>query len=231
MDKRDVKRAFRAAMALEFAAVPATEDAVTYSFTQGFCRRMEALIAERKRGSWRLLRKRARRVLVAAVLVVLLALLVACPPKLRIVVKDFVVSFTDRDANFEVTAELREEIRQLYWLAPVPEGFMLVEQKQSTPTFANVKYRDERETELTLIQVCGKYHGGSADVEQSRLEWTVIGDKQVWFWKAPNAYMMQWVQDGYLLELHCGNMKFDPIADYPPEQMIACVSVMEQAAQ
>ena len=222
MDKREVKRAFRAAMALEFAAVPATEDAVTYSFTQGFCRRMDALIAERKRGSWRLMRKRARRVLIAAILAVLLALLVACSPNLRMVLKDFVVSFTDRDADYFPNMELRDEIEQLYWLDPPPDGFVLTEQTQSTPYFSHALYRSENAF-IYFTQQCGDSVAAFSDTDASTVTVEQIRGREVVVWSAPTAFALTWAQDGYMMQLSCSGS----LADYSPEQMIACVTVMD----
>ena len=221
MNKRDIKRAFRAAMALEFAAVPATEDAVTYSFTQGFCNRMDALIAERKRGSWRLLRKRARRVLVAAVLAVLLALLVACSPKLRMVVKDFVVSFTDRDADYFPNMELRDEIEQLYWLDPPPDGFVLTEQRKLNAAFCETLYHNEVNAQIILSQRCA-LSGTAVDTEGGEVNTIRINGYDVVVWTSDQIFQLSWVQEGYWFDIIC--LYTDGI---PHEQLIAAVQVMD----
>ena len=221
MDKREVKRAFRAAMALEFAAVPRSEEAVAYSFTQDFCCRMDALIAERKRGSWRLMRKRARRVLIAAILAVLLALLVACSPNLRMVLKDFVVSFTDRDADYFPNMELRDEIEQLYWLDPPPDGFVLTEQRKLNAAFCETLYHNEANAQIILLQRCA-FSGAAVDTEGGEVNTSRINGYDVVVWTADQIFQLSWVQDGYWFDVICQHT--DGIS---PEQMIACVSVMD----
>ena len=228
MDKREVKRAFRAAMALEFAAVPATEDAVAYSFTQDFCRRMDALIAERKRGSWRLMRKRARRVLIAAILAVLLALLVACSPNLRMTIKGFTLSFLQRDIEYDLNTQLRDELAQLYRLDPPPDGFVLESQERLIANLWQVTYRNGQDKELVFTQSCTKYSSGTfVNTDSEMLSVRQLAGQEVLVWSPPNGFTLTWVQDGYMMRISCGGN----IDDFSLEEIIAAVSVMEQAAQ
>ena len=223
MDKREVKRAFRAAMALEFAAVPATEDAVAYSFTQGFCRRMEALIAERKRGSWRLMRKRAQRVLIAAILAVLLALLVACSPNLRMVLKDFVVDYFGGNADYQADVELRASFDKWYWLGDAPEGYTLKSTEQFSAYTWLVEYQNADGEYLIFEQRCGGTTSYSADTAHSSVTVEIINGREVAVWATEKVYLLTWIEDGYQMEINCRRF----IEEYPPELVMSYVQVMD----
>ncbi len=224
MDKREVKRAFRAAMALEFAAVPRSEEAVAYSFTQDFCCRMDALIAERKRGSWRLMRKRARRVLIAAILAVLLALLVACSPNLRMVLKDFVVDHFGGNAEFIVDTELHEEIKTRYWVDPSAFDLTVESQKSPNAYFAEVCYRTKAGGQIVFLQRSGRNAISTGfDTENVAFSVEQINGYDVAVRMTDDGFTCDWVQDGYYFSL----IALYLVEDYSPEQLIAAVQVMD----
>ena len=99
LSKAEVCRAFRQVMAQDYADIP-EKDAIEHVFSPEFYAKMDALIAEQKRGSWRLLKQRVRRTLVVAVILTLSLLLVACTPRLRQAVAELAVTVYETFVDF-----------------------------------------------------------------------------------------------------------------------------------
>ena len=204
MTKSEVCRAFRTVMAADYADVPANEE-LDYTFSPEFCAKMDALIAEQKRGSWRLLSRQAGRALVAAVILALSMLLVACTPKLREAVAEFMVtvyeSFVDFILPEQSNTMLRSEIETVYELDPVPEGFEKVSQEQGNPYSVKTVYIDESGHSIILRQFALILSAGTADAENSSTFSTTVLGTDVWLSSSNKLQTAAFFCDGYRFSL------------------------------
>ena len=108
LSKAEVRNAFREVAMRELSTIPPKET-IDHSFSKQFYEKMVSLIAEQKRGSWRLLSRQRRRALVVAAILVLSMLLVACTPTLRNAVSDFIVSVYERFVDYEKLQGIRAD--------------------------------------------------------------------------------------------------------------------------
>ena len=203
MTKAEVCNAFRAVMAADYSDVP-VKDELNHTFSPEFCAKMDALIAEQKRGSWRLLSRQTRRAVVAAVILALSMLLVACTPKLREAVAEFAVTIYESFVRFSSNSDndlLRSEIETIYELDPVPEGFEKVSQEQGNPYSVKTVYMDESGNSIILRQFAPALSAGTADAENASSFSTTILGTDVLISSAEDRHTAAFFCDGYLFSL------------------------------
>ena len=209
MTKAEVRRAFREAMAADYADVPA-KDALNHTFSPEFCAKMDALIAEQKRGSWRLLSLQTRRALVVAAILAASLLLVACTPRLREAVSEFVVTVYETFVDFVVPEQadevLRTEIEMIYEFDPVPDGFEMASQTQESPYYVKTTYTDSSGNSIVLRQVVPTLSAGVTDVENSDSFSKTIFGTVVWFSAADDLQTATFFYDGYRFTIRCIGM-------------------------
>lgn len=199
MTKAEVRRAFREVMAEDYADVPAKEE-LNHTFSPEFYAKMDALIAEQKRGSWRLLSRQARRAVVAAAILAASLLLVACTPKLREAVAELVVTVYETFVDFVVSpsdAELRTEIETVYEIDPAPDGFEMVSREQGSPYYVETIFIDGSGNSIVFRQSVSPISIGTADTENSySFSKTIFGTK-VWFSSSAYLQTATFFYDGY----------------------------------
>lgn len=199
LSKAEVCRAFRQVMAQDYADIP-EKDAIEHVFSPEFYAKMDALIAEQKRGSWRLLKQRVRRTLVVAVILTLSLLLVACTPRLRQAVAELAVTVYETFVRFTSNADggqPRVEIETAYEFDPAPEGFTLVSQTQSNPFCVETVYMDDAGDRIHLWQAISAGVHGTTDMENASSFAKVIQGTNVWFSAADDLQTATFFYDGY----------------------------------
>lgn len=222
LTKAEVRAAFREAAMRSYAHIPPDEE-IDHIFSEGFYRRMDALIEEVRRGSWRLLSRQRRRALVVAAILAAAMLLTACSPKLREAVTDFVVSVYERFVDYGAATNTHEKIETIYVLDPVPEGFKLVSQTQQTDYFVETVYQNEEGTLFVLSQATSKNLGGTTDNERG--ETFVIGENNtsVLIYSSETFTTASWIFDGYYMKI----LYFGSIDSSQISLLITALSSME----
>ena len=206
LSKAEVRSAFREVAMRELSEIPPKEE-IDHSFSEQFYEKMAALIAEEKRGSWRLLTRQRRRALVAAAILVLSMLLVACTPTLRNAVSDFIVSVYERFVRYEPNAELRAEIETVYGLNPVPEGYEMVSQEMVSPYYNKTTYKNyERNVEIVFRQRTGEDYINSFDAENTECFNTKNNGIEIAVYKSEVSCSALWIQDGYWMAIRCSEV-------------------------
>lgn len=200
LSKAEVRNAFREVAMRELSTIPPKET-IDHSFSKQFYEKMVSLIAEQKRGSWRLLSRQRRRALVVAAILVLSMLLVACTPTLRNAVSDFVVSVYERFVDYAPDVELRPEIELAYGINPAPEGFELVSQRYVNNCFWEQVYQDKEKNNLIFTQQAGEYSGISIDNEHGESRSSIIDGKTVNVYMTDTLCTMVWIQDAYCMTI------------------------------
>lgn len=200
MTKAEVRRAFRTVMAEDYADVPAKET-LNHTFSPEFCAKMDALIAEQKRGSWRLLSRQTRRALVVAAILAASLLLVACTPRLREAVSEFVVTVYETFVDFivpeQTDAALRTEIETIYEFDPVPAGFEMVSQEQKSPCYVKTTYTNGLGDRIVLRQFVPTLSFGSTDAENSNSSTKDVLGTEVWFSSGKNLQTATFCYEDY----------------------------------
>ena len=200
LSKAEARAAFREAAARSYAHVPPAES-IDHVFSERFYRRMEALIEEQRRGSWRLLSYQRRRTLVIAAILAAALLLTACSPKLREAVTEFVVSVYERFVDYGASTNTREEIETIYVLDPVPEGFEFVSQTQQTDCFVETVYLDAEGVLLVLSQVVSENYSVTVDNENGETLLVEENGLKLLIHSSETLTLASWVFDGYYMNL------------------------------
>lgn len=203
MTKAEVCRAFREAMAADYADVPA-KDALNHTFSPEFCAKMDALIAEQKRGSWHLLSRQTRRTLVVAAILAASMLLIACTPRLREAVSELVVTVYKTFVDFVSETDdtpLRTEIETAYTIDPVPESFQLTSSKESGNHYVEKIYTKTNGDQLILYQSTSSVSGLVDSEHCDEVATTVINNNEVLFYLSQQQCIAVWTQDGYYLRI------------------------------
>ena len=204
LSKAEVCRAFRQVMAQDYADIP-EKGAIEHVFSAEFYAKMDALIAEQKRGSWRLLKQRVRRTLVVAVILTLSLLLVACTPRLRQAVAELAVTvyetFVDFVSGSSAEPEPRTVIETVYELDPAPEGVERVSQTWKSPCSVETVYVDSAGNSIFLRQIASTGAIGTTDTENSSSFSKMIQGTNVWFSSADDMQTASFFYDGYRVAL------------------------------
>lgn len=220
LSKAEVRSAFREVAMRELSTIPPKEN-IDHSFSEQFYEKMASLIAEQKRGSWRLLTRQRRRALVVAAILVLSMLLVACTPALRNAVSDFIVSVYERFVDYTPNAELRAEIEIVYGLNPIPEDYEMVSQEMVSPYYVRTKYiNSDQSEEIILSQRAGKDAMNSFDSDHTQGMEIAVNELQVTVYKSDVACTILWIEDGYRISIQCS----DVLSEQEVEQLIRAVT-------
>ena len=204
MTKTEVRRAFREAMAADYADVPA-KDALNHTFSPEFCAKMDALIAEQKRGSWRLLSRQSRRALVVAAILAASLLLVACTPRLREAVSEFVVTVYETFVDFVVDTEelpLRTEIESVYGASSTLCGLELVSQRWINSYNLESIYQDKSGGRVILNQSTMEDSVITNDIENSTSISKNYNSTDVWFCYSDGLKTAHFIYDGYAFAVY-----------------------------
>ena len=199
LSKAEVCRAFREVMAADYADVPAKEE-IDHVFSPEFYAKMDALIAEQKRGSWRLLSRQRRRALVVAAILTIALLLTACTPRLREAVSELVVTVYETFVDFVVlpsNTDPQTEIETVYGLEPIPNGYRIVSQSKVSPHLVETIYTNNVGNIIQIIQSTADEAFGSKDSENGNTYVKTIEEVTVLFSSADNRHSATWSVDGY----------------------------------
>lgn len=201
LSKSEIRRALRQSCAAEFSAI-APEEEIDYTFSPAFCEEMDDLICEQKRGSWRLLSRTKRRVLVVAAIVALSLLLVAWTPPLRSAVAHLLTDRAPNRVDFAVSGQLRDDLETLYTLGYVPEGLSL-ESRESLHHYAfETVYRDEAGRMLIFMQCVADSASGTILNGTDNLYVKSVDGSTVLFCFCGTDCSAHWVYDGYLFKVY-----------------------------
>ena len=152
----EFQRALMEAQKEEFSGVP-QEDELDVSFSPEFEKNMERLCRGTQRKTWRLVNTTAKRVLIAAILVVLLAMtVVAAVPALR----EGLIRFFTHDSGVFYSFEFSEEdlarapetIETVYLPTYIPEGYSLIGRVDVDRGSVTADYNDENNSLIGYSQ-------------------------------------------------------------------------------
>ena len=227
MTKSEVRRAFRAAMAADYAHVPAADD-VEHRFSPAFREKMAALLAKERRGSWQLLSRQRRRALAVAAILAAALLLTACSPTLREAVAELLVTFQERFVDYGATASPHEKIETIYVFDPVPEGFEFVSQTQHHAGFIETFYEDDAGNTIVLAQ-SSSASIGAVDNEKGTVLEITEEDVSVLVYLGEFMATAHWIHDDYYMKLSYYNpITYTPIDTDQILSLATSLAPMEQ---
>ena len=222
LSKKEVQNAFLEAILVDYVDVPPAEE-IDLVFSDRFLAFMAALIEEEKRGSWRLLSRKSRRVLVVAAILAVSMLLVACTPTWREAVSELIVSIYERFVDYRADTDVREEIETIYVFDPVPEGFVFVSKTQHNPYFVETIYQDAGGTKLILAQTTGKDILGTIDNEHGTTMVLTEKNLPILVYSSEHLSTAFWDCDGYYMFLSY----FAELNNGEIERLISSISTSE----
>lgn len=141
MSRDELKQAFRESISQEFAAIPATDAEIDYTFSPRFESKMNRLIRAQKRAGWRFVNTRAKKVWIIAAVIVSLLVTAFCFPPVRDAVTGFFVSTYDDHIEMQPSGGAQASFEHEFSFSQIPEGFTLTDESSSlvmiTKTYSN----------------------------------------------------------------------------------------------
>lgn len=225
MTKAEVREAFREVMAADYADVPKREE-IEHTFSPEFYARMDALIAEQRRGTWRMMPRQCKRVLVVAAILAATLILVACSPVLRHAVEMLAVTIYETFVDITVDtdkSELRMEIETVYGLNPLPEGFEITSQEMQSPYRVKTHYQNKNKDKIVIIQSIPGAFLGTTDIEEGNSASKTIKGIEVLFSATGDICTATMIYDGYRITIqYCGQTTLNDF-----EKLIESLIVVE----
>lgn len=200
----ELREAFREAARREFAMVPA-ESELDYVFSDRFERRMRRMIRAEAHGYWNLINTTAKRVAIAAaIILMLLSTAMAIKPVRERVIKFFIEVYEEyfeirfgEEEKDDIDPTPRPMVR--YTLTELPEGYEEVRFDRLEHVFWT-RWRNQDGSELSLTQETGTHEiivddNGSeiGHIEHQYLE--IVCHQH----KGTNVFV--WEQDQYVFKL------------------------------
>ena len=218
LTKAEVRAAFKEAGIRSYAHIPPDEE-ISHVFSEDFYHRMDALIEEERRGSWRLLSRRRRCTLIVAAILATSLLLTACTPKLREAVTEFVVSVYEKFMDYGTRTEIHNKLESIYVLDPIPDGFEFVSQTQPNAYYVTTVYQDSHGIKLKLSQATSKNLVGIVDKELGNVLAGVDPTLSLFIYSSEKFTSLSWIFDGYYMNLSYLGLK-------DSEEMLSWISAL-----
>ena len=199
----DLREAFREAARREFAAVP-PEAELDYTFSPRFERNMRRIIRAQAYGYWMLVNTAAKRVAIAAaLLILLLTSVMAIKPVRERVIQFFIEVYEDYfEIHFgeEESWDLPERTEPMvrYTLTELPEGY----EETQYVVFEHIlwtRWKNEEGYTISLRQETGTQEL----ILDSNMPMTTIvhNELQITTWSENDTDIYIWEEDGYLFHL------------------------------
>ena len=193
----NLQEAFREAARREFAMVPA-EEALDYTFSPGFQRKMRRIIRAQAHGYWQLVNTTAKRIAcIAAIIMMLLTTAMAIKPVRERVIKFFVEVYEE---YFSVTfgeEENRDLERtpthmELYSFSYLPDGFYLTN-RIATDSFYRTDWQKREGYPIILLQEPASHNividnNGTSLIDLSH------NDLSLLYYHSEDTYVFLWEQ-------------------------------------
>lgn len=223
----ELKEAFREAARRQFAMVPA-ESELDWAFSPGFERKMRRIIRAQAHGYWNLVNTTAKRIAIAAaIIVMLLSSVLAIKPVRERVIKFFIEVYED---YFEIRfgEEEKDDIDPTpkpmvrYTLTELPEGyeevaFMELEHMIWT------HWRDNDENSISLNQETGTQEIISNHQEDNQ-DTIILEGLTIVHQKEYETDVYLWEQNGYVFALNIHE-------DVSTDQALKLISSLEEKTE
>lgn len=200
----ELQEAFREAARREFAHVPAEED-LHWVFSRRFERRMRRIIRAQEYGYWNLVNTTAKRVAIAAaIIVMLLSTVMAIKPIRERVIKFFVDVYEE---YFEIRfgEEEKDDLDPTpkpmvrYTLTELPEGYEEVRYVEFEHLVLT-KWQNEQGKRITLQQETGT-NEITLDYKSEDFSSIKQGDLEILYGTSDDTNIFVWEQNGYVFYL------------------------------
>jgi len=200
----ELQEAFREAARREFAMVPAEED-LHWVFSRRFERRMRRIIRAQEYGYWNLVNTTAKRVAIAAaILVLLLSTVMAIRPVRERVIKFFVDVYEEYfEIHFgeEESWDLPERTEPMvrYTLTELPEGYVEVDFLELDTLFWT-RWQNDDEGRIELQQEPGTHE---ITVDTNDVDAVIVNyeEKELAYYQYEGSATFLWEEDGYIFTI------------------------------
>ena len=201
----ELKEAFREAARRQFAMVPAEED-LDWVFSAKFERKMRRMIRAQEYGYWNLVNTTAKRVAIAAaIIVMLLSTAMAIKPIRERVIKFFIDVYEDyfeihfgEKESWDLPERTEPMIR--YTLTELPEGYEEVECVE-LDSLIWTSWQNEKGMGISLQQEPGTNEITLDNMETPLLN-TEYGGSVISYQENVTTYSFVWVKDEYIFYLN-----------------------------
>lgn len=181
---------------------PDETEAADVEFSDGFERKMNRIIKQRKKPFYKIFNTAAKKAAcIAAIFVVVLSLTLSVKavrePFLRMFQKIF-----NNHIELEFDGDRKDFIAEIYAVTEIPEGYNMTDETTDVITVERI-YKKEDGTFFSYTQFATENVMVNIDNEHSKHYKKQVGDLELYIadFERDNMKIIYWVQDGYLFEL------------------------------
>lgn len=202
MSRDELKQAFRESISQEFAAIPATDAEIDYTFSPRFESKMNRLIRAQKRAGWRFVNTRAKKVWIIAAVIVSLLVTAFCFPPVRDAVTGFFVSTYDDHIEMQPSGGAQASFEHEFSFSQIPEGFTLTDESR-TLTAITKTYSNGDGDHIVLDQsLSTKGVTAFADNEKSNVWSQTVGARGVHFIQYEEMISASWQENDCVVTIY-----------------------------
>ncbi len=203
MTRDEAYEVFRYYASKEFEEIPKHDSEIEYTFSAKFNRKMDKLLKRVHYDNTHVVTWVARKVIVAAITVVLLLAGLMSVGAIREAVVEFVYDVYEGFMEVFYTGDTTDVITYRYSFSEIPEGF--VEYQRISDDCTNiVEYENKTNgNKIGLIQTSTKDSSFVMDNNHGRVAEFVINDKviNIYISNRGKSYIAFWIEGAYALKL------------------------------
>ncbi len=219
--KRAIADAYGELLDAEIEAILASAPKEQHIFSDGFEKKMNALInnagsdegGHKTEESVTVKRRKVRKLwLIAAVILALAAAACAVPEVRKSIAGFFIKTFSDH-VEYSDPDITKTSIEEEYELNPIPEGFSVV-YHSNIGNFVTVSYQKSDETTIELSQSADKNTNPSIDSERGEFFDHVVDGKNVRLYSGHAGSVAAWIENGYYFTLYYSESMDSEMLEY-----------------
>lgn len=199
MTRKELNQAFREAIMLEFVDVP-DESQITFAFSEKFEQKMQKLIARQKKSYWKYVNTAKKRVAVAALLVLSVAMMLLSNEEVRASMLQWCEDVYEEYIHYYFEGETTKVIEHEYQLTMIPDGFEVVYEDKDEERCI-VEYENKDGDCISLYQNITNKFEINVDNENIEQYIAIIGNKEVTLSHYGTQMSAMWIEDGYFMLL------------------------------
>lgn len=217
--KAEFKQAFREVVSLEFSHIPTDENAIEYTFSEKFNKRMEKLIKSQKKVYWNLINTTSKRVAIIFLAIFTMFTVAFSVKAIREPILKFIKQIYETFTHYSFEGDTVDLIEQEFSIHQIPDGYEEID-KTVTDNSVVTTYKNELDHTIFFSQMTTEYHMGLfVDNENGDSYTETVNGVNVDFKEWNDVKTAIWVNNRYVFAINCtGNISFDEI-----KQMIISV--------
>jgi len=198
--KNEFREAIRKVVSSEFEHVPTDENAIDYTFSAGFMKRMQRLFRNHKKSWWKLVNTVGKRVAVIFIAAALLFATACSFKSIREPIMRFITEVYETFTSLFVDGDTVDTIEKIYSLETPPEGFVQKDRLVSEALILTT-YENAAGDTITISQVVTDKSNVNLDREVNDIKIETVGEIEIVINRVEEKTQIIWFKDQYYFEI------------------------------